>query len=264
MVRQIQDVLDSIDARAPFSSAAEWDAVGLQLGDVERPATSLAVAHELTTDVVDTLVSCQADLAITYHPLVFRPLHSVTTRPGPEGRSFALIEAGVAVIAVHTNWDVAEGGTADSLANALGLRALEPFGAMGEAHVEEDSPGSIGRIGDFDGTAPQLISVVSTTLGGAPRTVGMSAVAPSRVAVLPGSGGSFVGAAAAAGADVLVSGDFSHHDTRRALDLGLAIVDAGHAPTERPGVRALYAAVVEIVGSAIDLTGIDDSPWEGG
>ena len=83
------------------------------------------------------------------------------------------------------------------------------------------------------------------------------------MAVLPGSGGARLDDAIATGAEVYVTGDLSHHSARRAVDSGLAVVDAGHSATERPGVRALYDLVARIVDGAIDLVGIDDDPWGG-
>jgi putative NIF3 family GTP cyclohydrolase 1 type 2 len=83
-----------------------------------------------------------------------------------------------------------------------------------------------------------------------------------RVAVLPGSGGSAIDAAVAAGADALVTGDIDHHQARRALDLGMAVIDAGHAATERPGMRTLYDLVSGIGPETVDLTFIDPNPWE--
>lgn len=52
------------------------------------------------------------------------------------------------------------------------------------------------------------------------------------VACVGGSGDSMVGAALAAGADVLVTGDLKHHVVLDALELGLAMIDAGHHATE--------------------------------
>ena len=81
------------------------------------------------------------------------------------------------------------------------------------------------------------------------------------IAIVPGSGGGF--AAAAVGlADVYISGDIGHHDANQAVALGLGLIDAGHVPSERPGVRALYAAVCE---SSPTATMLDDDPhpWEG-
>ena len=65
----------------------------------------------------------------------------------------------------------------------------------------------------------------------------------------------------AAGADALVTGDVSHHQGRAAVDSGLAVVDPGHAATERPGVRRLYAAVAELVPEVRDLGDLTADPW---
>ncbi len=260
MSLRVGDVLEAVDRRAPFHTAAAWDAVGLQIGDPGRPVSTAAVAHEMTGSVVEQVLARRVDLVVTYHPLVFRPLRSITAAPGPEGRSFALLEGGISVIAVHTNWDAAAGGASDALAEALGVYDTEGFAAsetMGEESVRA------GRCGSFDGAAADLLAAVQESLGCRPRTAGL---APDRtvrrVAVLPGSGGSHLDEAVSAGADVYVTGDLSHHEARRAVDGGMGVVDAGHGPTERPGVRALYALVAEIVDGAVDLGGVDDSPWE--
>ncbi len=52
-----------------------------------------------------------------------------------------------------------------------------------------------------------------------------------RVACVPGSGASLIDAAAAS-ADVLVTGDVKYHDARRALELGLGLVDVPHEVVE--------------------------------
>jgi putative NIF3 family GTP cyclohydrolase 1 type 2 len=82
-----------------------------------------------------------------------------------------------------------------------------------------------------------------------------------RVALLPGAGGSFIDAAAATGADVYVSGDLSHHQTRAALDLGMSTIDPGHAATERPGVIQLMSVARTIMPEVIDFTE-DATPWK--
>ena len=259
MVVRVGDVLDAIDRHAPFRTAASWDGVGLQLGDLERPVSTAGVAHELTGLVVDEILARGVDLVVTYHPLVFRPLRSVTAVAGPEGRSFALVQGGVSVISVHTNWDVAPGGTADSLAAALGIENTEGF-AVAETAAGE--PVWIGRLGSFDGTSADLLNIVRTALRARPRAAGLGTARIRKVAVVPGSGGGHVDDAISAGADAYVTGDLSHHQARRAVDHRMTVLDAGHGPTERPGVRALHALVAEIVQSPVDLVGVDDNPWE--
>ena len=259
MVVRVGDVLDEIDRRVPFRTAAGWDAVGLQLGDLRRSVSAVAVAHEITGSVVEDILARGVDLAITYHPLVFHPLPSVTAVAGPEGRSFALVEGGVSVISVHTNWDVASGGTADCLAAELQVEDVEGFGVMETADGE---PIPVGRHGSFDGTPADLMDTVRTALGSRPRAAGLGERRIRRVAVVPGSGGAHVDDAISVGADVYVTGDVSHHEARRAVDHRMAVIDAGHGPTERPGVRALHSLVAEIVQLPVDLVGADDTPWE--
>lgn len=261
MVVRVGDVLDGIDRRAPFRKAAAWDAVGLQLGDLDRPVSVAGVAHELTGPVVDEILARGFDLVVTYHPLVFRPLRSVTAVAGPEGRSFALVEGGVSVISVHTNWDVAAGGAADSLAAALRIENLEGFGV---ADTADGEPVRIGRLGTFGGTPTDLLRTVRTALRARPRAAGLGGRRVRRVAVAPGSGGAHVDDAISAGADAYVTGDVSHHEARRAVDHRMAVIDAGHGPTERPGVRALHSLVTEVVQSPVELVGVDDNPWEVG
>jgi dinuclear metal center YbgI/SA1388 family protein len=121
-----------------------------------------------------------------------------------------------------------------------------------------------GRVGSLDQPTPlaDLASLAGERLGGE----GMRVSGPAdgwvqRVAVLPGSGASLLGAARAAGADVMVTGDVPHHAAVQALDRGLAVIDPGHAATERPGMAALAAMVGAAAPALVDLTGLDPTPW---
>jgi dinuclear metal center YbgI/SA1388 family protein len=125
----------------------------------------------------------------------------------------------------------------------------------------EANQGFVGRVGDLEeAVSPQALARrVGDRLGGVVRLA--AAATPIRtVAVVPGSGGSML-ALASVQADAIVTGDVAHHAARDALSRGLTVVDPGHAPTERPGVRRLYAAVAAL-GPCRDLTALDDGPWE--
>lgn len=76
----------------------------------------------------------------------------------------------------------------------------------------------------------------------------------SRVALLGGGGSRFYREAVAARADVFVTGDTRHHDILDALDAGIAIVDAGHFETEKPGMVALVERLRNtFAGSGMDI-----------
>jgi putative NIF3 family GTP cyclohydrolase 1 type 2 len=121
--------------------------------------------------------------------------------------------------------------------------------------------GFIGRCGEIEPTPlGEFADRVRRALGASVRVAGDEQREVGRVAVVPGSGSSFVGEASSC-ADVLVTGDVSHHRAREALERGLAVIDAGHIATERPGVRRLYAELADAVGAA-SLLNLDPSPWK--
>lgn len=88
----------------------------------------------------------------------------------------------------------------------------------------------------------------------------------NRVAVCGGSGGELIGVAKASGADVFITGDIKHHAAHAAKALGLALVDAGHAETERLIVpelakelqRRIYESGMKV---EVLVSEIDTSPW---
>jgi dinuclear metal center YbgI/SA1388 family protein len=90
----------------------------------------VAVCHEVTEAVVAAVESDPVELLVSYHPLLFRALRSLIAGPTPAGRALRLVRAGVALACAHTNFDVAPGGAADALAEALGLEEREGFGPV--------------------------------------------------------------------------------------------------------------------------------------
>jgi dinuclear metal center YbgI/SA1388 family protein len=117
----ISAVLESIEQFAPLRLAAEWDNVGLLLGDrnaeVQRVMTCLTVTPESAAEAVER----GAHLVITHHPILFRPVQRLTSDT-PEGRVVStLMRSGIAVYSPHTAFDNAKGGINDLLAERLGL-----------------------------------------------------------------------------------------------------------------------------------------------
>lgn len=122
--------------------------------------------------------------------------------------------------------------------------------------------GLAGRVGDWDGSLADLAAIVSERLGGpGVRVAGERSSRPGRVAVVPGSGGSFIPSAAATGAGAIVTGDVSHHQAVGALDSGVSVVDPSHAATEWPGMRRLVEWITALDVEVSDLTAVDRGPW---
>ena len=54
-----------------------------------------------------------------------------------------------------------------------------------------------------------------------------------KIAVVSGAGASFISKAKSQGCDALLTGDLKYHEAREAIDLGIAVIDAGHQGTEQ-------------------------------
>ena len=117
----IQSITDALEAWAPPGSAQSYDNVGLQVGDAQRPVEHALLALDLTPQVVDEAASIGASLIITHHPLLFKPLSSLTADSFTSNLALRLAEAGIALYSIHTNLDAAPGGVSFALAEHLGL-----------------------------------------------------------------------------------------------------------------------------------------------
>ncbi|HUI11077.1 MAG TPA: Nif3-like dinuclear metal center hexameric protein [Bacteroidota bacterium] len=119
-VRGIQEIME---AWAPLDIAWERDNPGLQAGDPGRRVQGVLVALDVSERVVAEAAAAGANLIVSHHPLLFRPLRSLTTRSATERSLAALARRGIALYSAHTNLDFTRGGTSFALAEALGLRA---------------------------------------------------------------------------------------------------------------------------------------------
>lgn len=89
------------------------------------------------------------------------------------------------------------------------------------------------------------------------RVVASGKNAIKTIACVPGSGASYIDAAVKKNCDVLVSGDFKHHDALQAQAHNLALIDATHTATERAAITMIAQVLesssrCEVVRSAID------------
>jgi dinuclear metal center YbgI/SA1388 family protein len=136
------------------------------------------------------------------------------------------------------------------------LALVPPPGSRGLGRVGELAQPT--TLGDF--TALVARSLPATSWG--VRAAGDPERRVRAVAVCGGSGGSLAGAAARAGADVLLTADLKHHTTSEtAEDDVVALVDAAHWATEWPWL----AQAAEVIRSAatVDATvsTIVTDPW---
>ena len=314
------------------------------------------VALDPTPAVIDSALNNSCQLLVTHHPLIFKPLKSVSTATALGSSLHKAIKGGLSIVSLHTNYDVASGGLNDLLAAKIGLSssvplrvtvtceliklvvfvpadhveqvrsALFPFTA-GQGHYRDCSFAAegVGTFTPLEGAKPfigksdvlasvredrlelllereQLPRALKALLAAHPyeepafdvypllnegeklglgrigrlsepvklaeyaarlkkvlsapvlRYVGDPMATIVKVALCSGSGASLLREAARAGADVLVTGDVKYHEARDAEDLGLALIDAGHFPTE----IIMVDEITERLGREIASAGYTD------
>lgn len=259
--------MDLVHTLYPPSDAADWDHCGLQVGDPAWPVSRVLVSLDVTSAVLAEASAEPHTLVLAHHPLLLHPLRAVTPSTAAGALALRAAHTGVAVAAAHTNLDAADdgAGTSDPVVRMLGLTGVVPLCAPAV-------PGArpMGRVGDLPVpmTLRELARTIATELPApAARRCGDGERQVRRVAVLGGSGTSAVGDAIEAGADVLVTGDVRHHVALDTLELGLALIDAGHHATESAAMPAFAARVAEAAAgqglrAPVVLSAVDTTPWE--
>jgi len=121
----VGEVAAIIEQWAPGAIAWEKDNVGLQVGDSNAHVRGILVSLDITGRVVAEAKRKGFNLLISHHPLLFRPLRSITTGSDQARCLRLLLENGMNAYAAHTNLDFARGGTSFALARTLGLNQVD-------------------------------------------------------------------------------------------------------------------------------------------
>ncbi len=132
----VRDIAAALERWAPPGSKLSYDHVGLQVGNPAREVASVLVALDLTPAVVDEAEALGADLIVTHHPLLFRPLKRLVPTDFVSGLAYRLAQSGIAYYAIHTNLDAAPGGVSFALAEHLGLQDVRFLDGLAESLVK--------------------------------------------------------------------------------------------------------------------------------
>lgn len=251
-----KELIEKLEELAPFAYACEWDNSGFLAGRGDKEIKKVMIALDATDEAVDEAVKTGADLLLTHHPLIFKPISRVNDQEMVGRRILRLIQADICYVAMHTNFDIAPGCMADLAAERLGLMPEGPLEVTGE---KDGVPMGIGKIGTLKQavTVEKLAKQVKESFGLPYVTVyGVQQVTEPvmRVAVSPGAGGSMIRHGIAAGAQVLVTGDIGHHSGIDAAACGMAVIDAGHYGLEHIFMPFMKAYLEKAAAGVLEIT----------
>lgn len=223
----INNIINKLEDLAPSSTAFEWDNVGLQIGSNKQRIAKTLLALDLTPNVVEEAIEKKVDMIITHHPLIFSPIKNIIKEDIIGRRIYSLIENNISLYVMHTNLDMAWGGTNDVLSNIINLQDIEAISP------NEDNLG-LGRIGIVPKTN---IKKLSTYLKGKLNLENVKTVYDvdqtiQKVAICTGSGMSILDEVIREKADVFITGDVKFHDAQKAEYNKMGIIDVGHYGSE--------------------------------
>lgn len=227
----VSELYSYLDSAIPAALSCDWDNDGLMCcPDPAREVKKLLFTLDVTAAAADYAVKNNYDAVISHHPLIFRPLKSLTSP-----KLISLVTNGIAVMSFHTRFDALHGGVNSVLAELAGLENPKPFSEDG-----------IGLIGDLRTpvSVTEFAARLNTRLGSTCLRIAGNGVC-KRVAVVGGDGKDSFGEALAAGCDTYLTGSMSYNSMTDAAECGVNIITAGHFYTENPALDRLSRIVLE-------------------
>ncbi|EGE09213.1 NGG1 interacting factor Nif3 [Trichophyton equinum CBS 127.97] len=226
-----------------------------------RLKNSVLLTVDLTKAVADEAIARGDSIIIAYHPIIFRGLKSLTLANSQQQSLLRLAQEGISVYSPHTAVDATPGAMADWLCQCAVPSSLQPRPSTETIYPSPDPPvdpdfkdAGMGRKITFEQPLPlnDIIGAIAKTA--LPRSnvigthtessaVGFSIAIPqgstvsditiSSVAACPGSGSSILMKNGTPAADLLLTGELSHHEALAAIEAGSVVVTLSHSNSER-------------------------------
>ncbi|MBE9004361.1 Nif3-like dinuclear metal center hexameric protein [Fortiea sp. LEGE XX443] len=254
---KIIDLISWFEEWANPAWCESWDNCGWQVEPgVLQESARVLVCLTPTLAVMEEAIALHANLIFAHHPLIFTPPKSFRRGEAIAEMVRLAFTHNIGIYTAHTNFDQVQDGTADVLAQILNLQEVTPI-------VPTVSGLGYGRVGVLEKlvTLQELLAVIQKQL--APPNLIFSPTADlqqtiSRVAVLGGSGASYISAVVKTGAQVYLTSDCKFHQFQESRDRGLILIDAGHYATERPACDRLSQKFISLNLEWVQLSQQDE------
>lgn len=229
--QKLAAVVKELENFAPTSWAEKWDNVGLLIEPHrEKQIKKILLTNDLTEPVVKEALEKEAELIISYHPPIFKPLTRITQSHWKERVVAACLANDIALYSPHTAWDKKSGGVNDWLSKAVNIISIRPL------EPELGAPPGTGS-GRYIETKMELSQVVESlqkrirnsvhvalAVGHTPKTLIQS------VGICAGSGASLLKGIQA---DLIITGEMSHHEVLEFTHNNTTVLLCNHSNSER-------------------------------
>ncbi|XP_059484496.1 NIF3-like protein 1 isoform X2 [Neocloeon triangulifer] len=240
----LREVVQRLNNLAPLWLAESWDNVGLLLETYQSsstPVKELLLTNDLTEDVAQEAISKNIQLIISYHPPLFRPFKTITNDQWKSRIISTCMAHNMSVYSPHTCYDSIYFGVNDWLASVFDFETKKPvlpakcpagvetsldLASCGAGRLMElKSPITISTAVEKIKSKLKLDHVHLALAKGASKDSTISSVA-----VCAGSGSSVL---AGVNAELLLTGEMSHHEVLDAVHNGKSVILTWHSNSER-------------------------------
>lgn len=206
-----------------------WDNSGLQIGNKNNDIKNIMLILDIDFETVEYAVNNNIDLIITHHPFLFSTIKSIDYNTYEGKMIQVLIKNNINLFSMHTNFDAAEMGVNQRLAEKLNINNYDVL------HVVNSDGSGYGGIGHIEKKniieyAKEVKSLLNAEY--VRLYCNCEEMEVKKVSFCGGSGSDFIEDAINKNADVYITGDIKYHQAQRALQNNLCIIDAGHYSTE--------------------------------
>ena len=118
----VKEVIDYLDEFSPLCYAEEFDNVGLLIGDYNQKVNGILVTLDTTESVIDEAIKSKCNLIISFHPIIFNDIKSITTNTYVERVIHRAIKNKISVAAMHTSLDNSIKGVNSVICKKLGIK----------------------------------------------------------------------------------------------------------------------------------------------
>lgn len=239
-LRQIIDYMNQI---APPEQKEEGDNIGFLAGRINSKIEKCVLCLDATLEVLQESMDLGAQLIISHHPFIYRPVNAITDQTLQGEKILRAIKNDINIFCAHTNLDASEQGINDYIAELLNLQNIKRFDAA-------DSVWQGGRMGELQEktTLIEIAQRIKTLFqDDSVRIAGNKDKPVKKIAFISGGAGKteYLRAAIDSGADCYISGDFTYHVALEAFERDFGIIICSHYCMERIILKRLYKLLSE-------------------
>jgi len=225
----IEKLLLEIDKLFPPESAITGDRIGLQIQTENNIVNGILFTLEVTDEVVDECVSNNFNTIISFHPLIYSKLSAISLTERVGRLCSKLIKKSINLISIHTTFDVYQFGTSKILSDLLDL-TYQSF--LVPDKIRSNCGMGVIAVPKTDIKTLELVEKTSQVCASQIRYSGDDNTKLNKIAIVGGSGTSFIDAVISNKCDCFITADATYHQFHSAKD-NFTLIEVGHYEMEK-------------------------------